>query len=380
MSPRHALRGRCVIAGIGHTAFGRLPGRSTVGLNVEACRAALADAGIDTSVVDAVFVKPPTSAPSPMYGQSVAEALGVQPRIGGAWDQGGAANITQIGFACLAIEAGWCDVALVTFADTPKSGSRQVYSRARGRGAPYGWFGNPAGYAMIARRHMEEFGTTSEQLGEVAVVCRSNGARNPAAQLRRPITLADHQASSLIVDPLRRDDCCLVSDGGAAVVVMSAQRALELRVADPVPVLGFGSAHTSWDVELRPVLTETCAVGSARDAFEMAGVGPSDIDVAELYDCFTIVPILTLEDYGFCRKGHGGAFVADGGVGMAGRLPINTSGGLLSETGMPGMQHVLEAVRQIRGTSSNQVAGAAVAVVSNQGGIMHTHSTLVLGR
>ena len=380
MSAAHPLRGRYVIAGIGHTSYGRHPGRTTVALNVEACRAALADAGIDTSVVDGVFVKPPTSAPSSMYGQTVAEALGVQPRIGGAWDQGGAANITQVAFACMSIEAGLCDVALVTFADNPKSGSRQVYARARGTGALSGWFGNPAGYAMIARRHMEEYGTTSEQLGEIAVVCRANGARNPDAQLRRAITLDDHQASPLIVDPLRRDDCCLVSDGGAAVVVMSERRARELHVVEPVPILGFGSGHTSWDVEQRPVLTETCAVQSAQTAFAMAGVGPADVDVAELYDCFTIVPLMTLEDYGFSAKGAGGSFIAGGNVGLGGELPINTSGGLLSETGMPGMQHVMEAVRQIRGTSTSQVRGARVALVSNQGGIMHTHSTLVLGR
>lgn len=374
------MRRRYVVAGIGHTAYGRLPGRSPTSMNVEACRAALADSGVDRSVVDAVFVKYPSSGHVPMYGQKVAEALGLQPRVGGVLDQGGASNIGQIAFACLAIEAGLCDVALVTFADGPKSGDRQVFARSRGDDAPYGWFGNPAGYAMIARRHMEEFGTTGEQLAEVAVACRANGAANPDAQLRKPITVADHQASPWIVEPLRRDDCCLVSDGGAAVVVMSAARARELAVPAPVPILGFGSGQTSWEVPLRPTLTTTAAVQSAATAFAMAGVGPGDVDVAELYDCFTIVPIMTLEDYGFCPKGAGGKFVEGGNVSLGGELPINTSGGLLSETGMPGMQHVLEGVRQVRGTSVNQVAGAGVVVVSNQGGIMHTHATLVLGR
>jgi acetyl-CoA acetyltransferase len=368
-----------VIAGIGRTAYGRLDGRATVDLNVEACRAALADGGIDKEAVDAVFVKPPSSAPEPMYGQRVAEALGLQPAIGGAWDQGGAANVTLIAFACMSIEAGLCEVALVTFADNPKSGSRQVYRRERSGAAAHGWFGNVAGYAMIARRHMEEYGTTSRQLGEVAVVCRANGARNPDAALRRPITLDDHQSSPLVVDPLRRDDCCLISDGGAAVVVMAASRARALGVPAPVPILGFGSGQTSWDVQHRADLTSTGAVRSGQVAFEMAGITPREVDVAQLYDCFTIVPIMTLEDYGFCRKGEGGKFVEAGNVALGGTLPINTSGGLLAETGMPGMQHVLEAVRQVRGTSANQVPDAAIAIVSNQGGIMHTHATLVVG-
>lgn len=380
MSAAHPLRGRYVIAGIGHTAFGRVPDRSTVSLNVEACRRALEDAGIDKEPVDAVLVKYPTSAWESIYGQRVAEALGLQPRVGGVWDQAGASNISQIAFACLSIEAGLCEVALVTFADNPKSGSRHAYSRPRGDGAPYGWLGTPAGYAMIARRHMEEFGTTSEQLAEVAVACRANGANNPRAQLRAPISIADHQASPWIVEPLHRDDCCLVSDGGAAVVVMSARRAQELGVPDPVPILGFGQGQTSWEVQLRPVLTETCARESAQTAFAMAGITPADVDVAELYDCFTIVPIMTLEDYGFCAKGSGGAFVQGGNVSLGGELPINTSGGLLSETGMPGMQHVHEAVRQVRGTSTSQVPDASAVVVSNQGGVMHTHATLVLGR
>jgi acetyl-CoA acetyltransferase len=380
VSERHPLRGRCVIAGVGHTAYGRLPGRGTVSMNVEACRRALADAGIEKDAVDGLLVKYPTSAFESMYGQKVAEAMGIQPRVGGVWDQAGASNIGQIAFACLSIEAGLCDVALVSFADNPKSGSRHAYARPRGDGAPYGWFGTPAGYAMIARRHMEEFATTTEQLAEVAVACRAHGAANPDAQLRSPITVDDHERSRPIVDPLRRDDCCLVSDGGAAVVVTSAPRASELGVPDPVPILGFGEGQTSWDVHLRPTLTETCARQSAETAFAMAGIGPGDVDVAELYDCFTIVPVLTLEDYGFCRKGEGGRFVEDGNIRVGGGLPINTSGGLLSETGMPGMQHVIEGVRQVRGSSPNQVPGASTVVVSNQGGMMHTHATLVLGR
>jgi acetyl-CoA acetyltransferase len=368
-----------VIAGIGSTAFGTLPGRSTVSLNIEACRRALADAGIDKDLVDAVFVKYPTSRFEHLYAHRIAAHLGLQPKIASVIDQAGASNVGMVAAAALAIEAGQCDVALVSFADNPRSGTRHAYEQPGGADAVFGWFGVPAAYAMIARAHMQQYGTTSRQLGAIAAVCRANGARNPAAQLRKPITVEDHQESPYIVEPLRRDDCCLVSDGGAAVVVMSAKRARELGVPHSAAILGFGQGHTAWSVEQRPDLTSTAAVVSARTAFEMAGLGPSDIDVAQIYDCFTIAVLMTLEDYGFCRKGSGGRYVAEGNIGLDGPLPINTSGGLLSETGMPGMQLILEAVRQLRGASPNQVAAADKVIVSNQGGTMQSHATLILG-
>jgi acetyl-CoA acetyltransferase len=374
-----SLSGRHVIAGIGHTAFGKLPGSDTISLNVEACRRALADAGIDKSLVDGVFVKVPTSAHQFMYGQKVAEALGITPRIGGGWDQGGAANVTLLSFAVMAIEAGQCDVALVCYADNPRSGSRAVYGRARGDDAAYGWFSTAAGYAMIHRRHVIEHGTRPEDFAAVAIASRKHGAGNPDAQLRSPLDLEHYLASPWVVDPIRRDDSALVSDGGAALVVMSARRAGELGVPMPVPVLGFGHGQTSYELPQRATLTSTEAARAADTAFRMAGVQPRDIDVAQLYDCFTVTVLMTLEDYGFCRKGEAGRFVADGAIEHGGRLPINTSGGLLSETGMPGMQLIMEGVRQMRGTARLQVPGAKLCLVSNQGGTMHTHATLILG-
>ncbi|HET9976809.1 MAG TPA: thiolase family protein [Burkholderiaceae bacterium] len=377
-----SLSGKAVIAGIGHTAFGKLPGRSTVSLNVEAIRKALADAGVEKKDVDGLFVKTPTSKFEMMYAQKLAEALGMQPRIGGIWDHGGASNISMISYAAMAIEAGQCEIAIVALADNPATGTRQAYEKSYGDddSAVYGWFGTPAGYAMIAQRHLQQYGTPNDGLGAIAVACRKHGAANPNAQLRKPLTLEQYRASRLIVEPLRRDDCCLVSDGAAAVVVMSAERARAMKVDKPVPILGFGQGQTSWDVALRPDLTTTAAKVSAATAFAMAGLTPKDIDVAQIYDCFTIAALMTLEDYGFCAKGQGGHWVQGGRIELGGELPINTSGGLLSETGMPGLQLVIEGVRQMRGEAVNQVEGARKCIVSNQGGIMHTHSTLILGQ
>ena len=376
-----SLSGKCVIAGIGHTAFGKLPGRSTVSLNAEAIRKALADAGVEKGAVDGLFVKTPTSKFEMMYAQKLAEALGMQPRIGGIWDHGGASNISMISYAAMAIEAGQCEIAIVALADNPATGTRQAYEKSYGDddSAVYGWFGTPAGYAMIAQRHLQQYGTPNDGLGAIAVACRKHGAANPNAQLRKPLTLDQYRTSRMIVEPLRRDDCCLVSDGAAAVVVMSAERAKTMKVAKPVPILGFGQGQTSWDVALRPDLTTTAAKVSAQTAFAMAGLAPKDIDVAQIYDCFTIAALMTLEDYGFCAKGQGGHWVQGGRIEVGGELPINTSGGLLSETGMPGLQLVIEGVRQLRGESVNPVKGARKCIVSNQGGIMHTHSTLILG-
>ena len=374
------LSGKAVIAGIGATKFGALPGRGTISLNVEAIRRALEDAGVEKDAVDALWVKCPTSKFELMYGQKIAEATGLQPKIGGVWDQGGASNIMMITYATMAIEAGQCDVAVVTFADNPKTGSAASYSRPRGDDALYGWFATLSSYAMIARRHMGELGTTRETLGAVAVASRRHGAQNPNAQLRKPLTLDEYMALPPMVAPFCRDDCALVSDGAGAVVVMSAERARKLGVKKPVPVLGFGHGQTSWEVAQRPDMTSTQAKVAAETAFRMAGLKPKDMDVAQIYDCFTITVLMTLEDYGFAKRGQVGDVVKGGNIEIGGELPVNTSGGLLSETGMPGMQLIHEGVRQMRGEATLQVKGAKHCIVSNQGGVMHTHASLILGQ
>lgn len=373
------MRGKYVIAGIGHTAFGKQPGRSTVSLNIEACRKAVADAGIEKDVIDGLLVKVPTSKVEMMYGQKLAEAMNLTPRVGGIFDQGGASNVSMIAIAAMAIDAGQCDVALVTLADNPRTGSRHAYEKVWGDDADFGWSSVVAGYAMIAQRFRHEYGDMDEIHAAIAMTCRKHGANNPHAQLRIPLTRDAYANAPWVVEPLRRDDCCLVSDGAAAVVVMSAKRAQELGVKEAVPILGFGQGNASTDVPFRPDLTETLAGASGATAFRMAGMSPKDIDVAQIYDCFTITVAMTLAAYGFSTKAGLRDLVA-GGFETGGNLPLNTSGGLLSETGMPGLQLVLEGVRQVRGTSVNQVRDAQTCIVSNQGGIMHTHSTLILGR
>jgi acetyl-CoA acetyltransferase len=374
------LSGKSVIAGIGATKFGALPGRNTISMNVEAIRRALADAGIEKDSVDALWVKCPTSKFELMYGQKIAEATGLQPKIGGVWDQGGASNIMMISYAAMAIEAGQCEIAVICFADNPKTGSAASYSRPRGDDALYGWFATLSSYAMIARRHMGELGTRREDLGAVAVASRRHGAQNPNAQLRKALSLDEYMALPPMVAPFCRDDCALVSDGAGAIVVMSAERAKKLGVKKPVPILGFGHGQTSWEVAQRPDMTSTQAKVAAATAFKMAGLKPKDMDVAQIYDCFTITVLMTLEDYGFAKRGQVGDFVKGGNIEIGGQLPVNTSGGLLSETGMPGMQLIHEGVRQMRGEATLQVKNAKHCIVSNQGGVMHTHASLILGQ
>jgi len=374
------MRGKVVIAGIGQTAFGALPGRSTVSLVVEAARLALADARIEKNLVDALLIKPPTSRPGLMTGQKIAEAMGLKPKFGMAWDQGGGAIVGCISYAAFLIDAGLCDLAVVAFSDNPKSGGSDAYTAALGDTATFGYVSAAASYAMVARRYMQQFGVTERQLGAVPINARRNGSTNPNAQLKSPLGLDEYLEKPFLISPFRRDDFSLVSDGGAAIVLTSAERARQLGVPDPVPILGLGAGQESWNVELRTDLTTTMASVSAGMAYQMAGLAPKDMDTAQLYDCFSIVPIITLEDYGFCKKGHGGRFVEEGAIGRDGEIPLNTAGGLLSETGMPGMQLVLEAVRQVRGTAANQVPNVRNTIISTQGGIMQTHGTLIVGR
>ena len=363
---------------MGKTEYGKVPGVSALSHAVEACRLAIEDAGIDKADVDAVLTKAPTANFQMLWSTKVAQALGIVPRATATLDAAGASNINLIAYACMLIETGQATAAVISYGDNPATGSRAAYTRLHGDDQAYGLFGAPSNYAMVARRHMHEFGTTHDQLGAVAVNARRNAARNPNAQFRDPITLEDYHNSRWLAEPFHLLDSCPVSDGGAAVVVTSAERARDLKQRQAL-IMGFGQSHPAWDITPRRVWTTSGAKESGKAAFQMAGITTEDVDFVELYDCFTIVPIITLEDYGFCAKGEGGPYVESGHIALEGDLPLNTSGGLLSETGMPGMQLILEAVRQLRGDGGErQVADARIGVVSNQGGIMTTHATLVL--
>lgn len=373
------MQGKVVISGVGNTTYGKHPGRDKVDLIVEAARIAIADAGIEKSEIDGVFVKIANAAPTVLYGQKVSEALGLQPTIGCALDQGGAANVSLITYAALAIEAGMIRNALICYGDTARTGSHAVYHRPRGDDAIHGWYSTAAGYAMIHQAYRDRYGAKDEHFGAIAVAARAHGATNPKAHLRLPLTMEQYLSGPYVVEPIRRDDVCLVSDGGAAILLTSAKDAKARNIVRAVPILGIGQGQESWEVHLRPDLLNTRACASADMAFARAGIGRDAISFAQIYDCFTVTALQTMEDYGLAKRGQAGEKALAEGLGVDGWLPFNTSGGLLSESGTPGMQLIIEAVRQLRREAILQVKEPRYGLVSNQGGSMHTHATLILG-
>jgi acetyl-CoA acetyltransferase len=372
------LRQRYCIVGVGNTPYGKNPGVSQLAHNVLAIRGAIEDAGLTTDQIDGVLTKAPTSTFPMLWAPRVAEALRIVPKVVGTLDQAGASNIGLIQYAVSAIELGQAEYIAIAYGDNPATGTRSSYASPRGDSVVAGLFGAPSSYAMVARRHMHEYGTTPEQLGNVAIAHRYHASMNSNAHFQEPITQEDYEHSRWVAEPFHLLDCCPVSDGGAAYIIASEERAKEL--GKPlVYIEGIGQGHPSWDFYRRPDLPTSGAKVSGEMAFKAAGLGPNDIDFCEIYDCFTIVPLITLEDYGFVNKGEGGSFYEDQRTHIGGELPINTSGGLLSETGMPGTQLVVEAVRQLRGEGGQrQVKDAEVGLVSQQGGIMTTHATMVL--
>jgi len=357
---------------------------------VEAVRLALEDAGLDRRDLDGLCLNPGLA-----WGEAAMGSFGLQQALGlrdlgysVTMNIGGATAAAMVQQAVMAIEAGLATTVACVFSDAPlkppkpaaegkqKQGSAAAYGFARGLNAAYGQFGVNALYALVARRHMHRYGTTNEHLGAVAVTERAWANRNPAAMFHDvPLSLAQYHASRWIVEPFHLLDCCLVSNGGAAVIVTSAERARNLR-QPPVYVWGFGQGHPGGD----PIDTLTSGAPLAKKlAFTMAGIESSDVDVAELYDCYTFTVLVTLEDYGFCPKGESGRFVGDGTIGPGGRLPVNTGGGQLSSFYMWGMTPVSEGVIQARGQGgARQVDEHDVVLVSGNGGILSTHSTLVL--
>jgi acetyl-CoA acetyltransferase len=386
-----SLRGKVAVAGLGVTPQGKVYDRTHVGFAVEAVRLALEDAGLGRDDLDGLLVNPGIAWGAATMGSfMLQQALGLRDlRLAATMNMGGATAAAMVQHAALAIEAGLCSTVACVFSDRPlrppeerpdaagrATGSADSYAFARGLDAAYGQFGMNAMYAMIARRYLHTYGTTQDDLGAVAVAQRRWATMNPAAQLRdRPLTLADYHASRWVVEPFHVLDCCLVSNGGVAVIVTSAERARALR-KPPVYVWGMGQGHPGGDV------SETLTSGAPlakETAFRMAGVDARDIDLCELYDCYTFTVLVTLEDYGFCARGESGPFVAAGCTAPGGSLPVNTGGGQLSSFYMWGMTPIAEAVTQARGEAGErQAAKRDVVLVSGNGGLLSTHSTLVL--
>lgn len=377
------LRPEPVIGGIGHTSFGRLPDRPAIDLEAEAAKCALDDAGLKPEDVDGLL-----TAPGPAQGiikgitphyLALGQALGLNPEFAGSELLGGAASIAIIQRAAMAIEAGLCSVCLCVFGDSALS-TPGSFSYGRGEESAFGLFGAAGLHALAARRHMHRWGTKEEQFAEVAMAARAHAAKVPHAQRPKPLSLDQYLASPFIAEPIRRADCCLVSDGAAAVLVVSKDRAKDLRHT-PTNILGHGQAHSLSTFSSPEHFDELPAARSGRATFERAGVTIDEIDLALFYDCFTIVVLLQLEDYGFCKKGEAGSFVEGGRIGPGGEMPVNTSGGSLAEGYSGGMLQIVEAVRQLRGDAGNrQVQDARTALISGHGLGMNSHTTLILGQ
>jgi acetyl-CoA acetyltransferase len=349
---------------------------------MQAAVLAIENSGLEREEVDGLLTDPGPA-------QGIAEGitphylrmgalLGIDPDYTGTEMLGGASSAAVVQRAALAVEAGLCSACLCVYGDSALS-STGSFSYPRGDEAAFGFFGATGLHALAARRHMHLYGTRPEHLGEVAIAARAHAARTPHAQKRRTITLEEYLASDPVVEPLRRFDCCLISDGAAAVVVTSGERARDLPHT-PVEILAHAQAHSLSTYQSREHFDQLPAARCGPAALGRAGVTPAEIDVALLYDCFTIVVLMQLEDYGFCKKGESGAFVEGGRIAPGGALAVNPSGGLLAEGYGGGMLHVIEAVRQLRGEAEErQLPDAHLALVSGHGLGMNTHATLVLG-
>jgi acetyl-CoA acetyltransferase len=383
------LKGRVAIVGADETdEIGIVPHMTPIMMHAQAARNALRDAGIDKSEVDAVF----TCGIGGMASTQLCEYLGIIPRYTDSTMTGGSSFVIHVEHAAAAINAGLCSVALITHGETGFSARNRRGPRGGGFmfdatlpsaqfEMPFGVGGPPSVYAMAAMRHMHEYGTTSEQLAEIAVATRKWAQLNPRAMMRDDLTIDDVLASRWVAYPFHIYDCCLVTDAGGAVVVVGSERARDFR-KKPVWVLGSGEASTHQSLIGMPDLTQTPARYSGQAAFEMAGVSRHDIDVLEVYDSFTYTALVTIEELGFCKKGEGGPFVSGQRTAPGGDFPMNTNGGGLSYThpGMYGMFILIEAVRQLRGECGpRQVPNARLACVNATGGILSATGTLILG-
>lgn len=374
------LRGKSAIVGTGHAGFGEAHGLTAYDVMAQSALAALGDAGLKLSDVDGLFC---TMMEDSMPALMAAEYLGIQPRFIDGTMTGGSSFVNYLTSATMALEVGLCDVALIVYGSNQRTASGRLVTASRPPAyeAPY----NPrypiSAYAMAAARHMHEFGTTREQLADVAVAARAWAQHNPEAFERGPLSREDVLGARMVGDPLTVRDCCLVTDGGGAIVMVRADRAKDFPKA-PVYVLGSAAESSHRQISQMKDFTATAARESGARAFDAAGVSPADIQVVELYDAFTINTILFLEDLGFCAKGEGGAFVEGGRIAPGGVLPVNTNGGGLScvHPGMYGIFTVIEAARQIRGDAPGiQLRDVDLALAHGNGGVLSSQITAILG-
>jgi len=379
-----------VIVGIGLSDAPRAPHLDSLGHHVQAIQRALADAGLEKRAIDGYLCAGMTS--GAIEAVAMSEYLGIDHRYVDGTMTGGSSFEFHVQHAAAAIRDGLCDTVLVSYGSDLLSRSGRTLGTGGFRGlasvsgadlyaAPYG-LPIVGAYALVAQRHMHEFGTSSEQLAEIAVGVREFAGLNPIAMYRDPIGVGDVLASRVIADPLHLLDCCVVSDGGGAFLMTTAERARDLR-RPPVRVLGAAGGQTHWNISQMPDFTTSAGAKCIPEAFARAGVSPSDVDTIQFYDSFTITVLVLLEDAGFCKKGEGGAFVAQGHLRRGGRLPLNTDGGGLSalHSGMRGIFLIAEAVRQLRGDAGEaQVPDARVALAVGSGGWLSCIGAVVLGR
>jgi acetyl-CoA acetyltransferase len=356
------------------------PGTTPVDLMAQATRRALDECGLKLSDIDGVFTN---ASQLRMPTLSLCEYLGLKPRYQDGTGIGGSSFMTHVQHAMLAIEHGLCEVALIAYGSTQRTVSRAAASPREFNPyeTPYKPFMPSTAYALAASRHMHEFGTTRENLAEVAVAARQWALLNPVAWEKEPLTIEQVLGARMVSYPLTVRDCCLVTDGGGAIILTSAARAKTLR-QKPAYVLGVGEHLSHASISNMADLTVTGAAQSGAQAYAMAGLAARDVNAAQVYDAFTINTILFLEDLGFCPKGEGGRFVSGGRIAPGGELPVNTSGGGLSycHPGMYGLLVLIEAIRQVRGDAGKrQVAGCDVALAHGNGGVLSSQVTVLFG-
>ena len=374
-------RASAAIVGVAESDLGQVAdGMSVIDLMAQGTKRALDDCGLSLKDVDGIFC---ATAQSRLSALAFAEYLGIEPRFLDSTIVGGSSFEYHVAHAAAAIAAGLCDVAVIAYGSTQRTiGRKQASQREiNPYETPFKPFLPSSAYALAAARHMHEFGTSREQLAAVAVAAREWALLNPVAWEKKPLSIEGVLASRMVSYPFTVRDCCLVTDGGGAIVLTSEARARALQ-RPPAYVLGCGQSVTHASISNMPDLTVTGAAASGQAAYGMAKLGPADVDVLELYDAFTINTILFLEDLGFCKKGEGGAFVSDGRIAPKGALPVNTNGGGLSycHPGMYGLFLLIEAVRQLRGEcGARQVKDCEVALAHGNGGVLSSQATVILG-